>query len=329
MAFDEDGKLWVVEMRDYPNGPKPGEKPQGRIKVLEDRDGDGFYETATVVADNLLFANGILPWKGGVIVTMAPQIVYIKDGKTEVLYEGFTAGNPQLRVSNPVLGLDGWVYVANGLRGGKVKKAGDPDAKAIDLSGRDFRFNLLTGQYEALSGMGQYGNCFDDWGHRFVCDNRHHLRHVVIEDRYLKRNPYLAAPAVVQDISELDKEEGPLSSGGQRLPDQQELDDLVAARGPLHGGVRRARLRRRPAAEGVPRLRLHLRADRQPRPSGSADAGRGDVSLEAAPRKVSSSWPPPTTGSGRCSSAKGRTGRCTSSICAGRSSSIPSSCRRS
>src|SRR5262245_54583232 len=53
MAFDEDGRLWVVEMRDYPNGPKPGEKPQGRIKVLEDKDGDGFYETATVVADNL------------------------------------------------------------------------------------------------------------------------------------------------------------------------------------------------------------------------------------------------------------------------------------
>jgi putative membrane-bound dehydrogenase-like protein len=219
MAFDEDGKLWVVEMRDYPNGPKPGEKPQGRIKIFEDKDGDGFYETATVFADNLLFANGILPWKGGAIVTMAPQIVYFhKDGKKEVLYEGFTAGNPQLRVSNPVLGLDGWVYVANGLRGGKVKKAGDPDARAIDLSGRDFRFNLLTGQYEALSGMGQFGNCFDDWGNRFVCDNRHHLRHVVIEDRYLKRNPYLAAPAVVQDISELDKEEGPLSSGGRVYP---------------------------------------------------------------------------------------------------------------
>jgi putative membrane-bound dehydrogenase-like protein len=219
MAFDEDGKLWVVEMRDYPHGPKPGEKPQGRIKVLEDKDGDGFYETATVFADNLLFANGILPWKGGAVVTMAPQIVYFdKSGKKEVLYEGFTAGNPQLRVSHPVLGLDGWVYVANGLRGGKVKKAGDPDGKAIDLSGRDFRFNLLTGQYEALSGMGQYGNCFDEWGRRFVCDNRHHLRHVVIEDRYLKRNPYLAAPAVVQDISSLDDEEGPLSSGGRIYP---------------------------------------------------------------------------------------------------------------
>src|SRR5690242_3350889 len=48
MTFDEDGKLWVVEMTDYPNGPPPGQPPQGRIVVLEDKDGDGFYETRTV-----------------------------------------------------------------------------------------------------------------------------------------------------------------------------------------------------------------------------------------------------------------------------------------
>src|SRR5947209_7440265 len=65
MAFDEDGRLLVVEMLDYPNGPAPGKPPEGRIKLLEDRDGDGRYETATVFADKLLYANGLLPWKGG------------------------------------------------------------------------------------------------------------------------------------------------------------------------------------------------------------------------------------------------------------------------
>src|SRR5262249_47730455 len=59
MAFDEDRKLWVVEMRDYPNGPAPGQPPEGRIRVLEDRDGDGRYEHSTVFADRLLFANGL------------------------------------------------------------------------------------------------------------------------------------------------------------------------------------------------------------------------------------------------------------------------------
>jgi putative membrane-bound dehydrogenase-like protein len=222
MAFDEDGKLWVVEMRDYPNGPKRGEKPAGRIRILEDRDGDGFFEHSTIFAENLLFANGILPWRGGVLVTAAPAIMHLergpdgKESRRTVLFEGFAAQNPQLRVSHPNLGIDNWIYVANGLRGGSVKSSKDPKAKPIDLSGMDFRFDLIHGRFEAISGMGQYGNTFDDWGRRFVCDNRHHLRHVVIENRYLKRNPYLAADAVVEDISVLD--DGPLGSGGKIYP---------------------------------------------------------------------------------------------------------------
>src|SRR5438094_10645630 len=50
-AFDEAGRLWVVEMRDYPNGPAPGKPPEGRVKVLEDTDGDGRFDRTTVFAD--------------------------------------------------------------------------------------------------------------------------------------------------------------------------------------------------------------------------------------------------------------------------------------
>jgi putative membrane-bound dehydrogenase-like protein len=224
MAFDQLGKLWVVEMRDYPNGPAPGKPPEGRIRILQDKDGDGFFETSSIFGDQLLFANGLLHWKDGVIVTAAPHIAWLRDtdgdGKMdtkEILFEGFSTQNPQLRVSHPILGLDGWIYVANGLRGGQIVSA-KPQAKKepVNLSGMDFRFDMLTGQYEAISGMGQFGNTFDDWGNRFVCDNRHHLRHVVIENRYLKRNPYLAVAGVVEDISEL--RDGPLNSGGKIFP---------------------------------------------------------------------------------------------------------------
>jgi putative membrane-bound dehydrogenase-like protein len=228
MAFDEDGKLWVVEMRDYPNGPEPGKPPEGRIRVLEDRDGDGRYEHSRVFADRLLFGNGLMLWKGGVVVTAAPHILYLKDrdgdgraDQLEILYEGFSAQNPQLRVSHPKLGLDNWVYVANGLRGGMVKRHKDrrdagPTAEVVNISGRDFRFDLVHVRSEAISGMGQYGNSFDDWGQRFVCDNQHHLRHVVLPNRYLARNPYLAVTAVLEDISEL--QPGPLGSGGVVYP---------------------------------------------------------------------------------------------------------------
>jgi putative membrane-bound dehydrogenase-like protein len=227
MAFDEEGRLWVVEMRDYPNGPPAGQPPQGRMRILEDRDGDGFYEHSTIFAEGLLFANGLMPWRGGVLVTAAPSIMHLRSSKgggradmREVLFEGFAAQNPQLRVSHPNLGLDNWIYVANGLRGGAVvrsKTAGNAKPQTpINLGGMDFRFDLIHDGYEAISGMGQYGNTFDDWGRRFVCDNRHHLRQVVMENRYLKRNPYLAAAAVVEDISELG--DGPIGSGGKIYP---------------------------------------------------------------------------------------------------------------
>ncbi|MCI0376041.1 MAG: c-type cytochrome [Gemmataceae bacterium] len=223
IAWDESGRLFVVEMQDYPNGPPKGQPPEGRIRILHDKNGDGKFDEATTFADKLLFANGLLHWKNGLIVTAAPHIVFLEDkngddiaDNKEILFEGFAAQNPQLRVSHPVLGLDGWVYCANGLRGGSVISKRKKDAVPVNLSGMDFRFNPNTDDYEAISGLGQFGNCFDDWGNRFVCDNRHHLRHIVIENRYLKRNPFLAAPAVVEDISVL--EDGPLSSGGKIYP---------------------------------------------------------------------------------------------------------------
>jgi len=99
MAFDEEGRLWVVEMRDYPHGPPAGQGPESRIKILEDRDGDGRYETSVVFEDAIAFPNGVLPWRGGAIVTAAPYIKWLKDqygdgraDQGEILYEGFSIG---------------------------------------------------------------------------------------------------------------------------------------------------------------------------------------------------------------------------------------------
>jgi putative membrane-bound dehydrogenase-like protein len=208
MAFDEEGRLWVVEMRDYPHGPPPGQPPESRIKILDDRDGDGRFETSTVFQDAISFPNGVLPWRGGALITAAPFIKWLKDSdgdgradQDETLYEGFSTINPQLRVSHPNLGLDGWVYVANGLRGGRVRRNGRGDAPPIELGGMDFRFDPRNpDRYETISGMGQFGLTFDDWGRRFVCDNRHHLRHIVLPQHALARNPNLAVPAVLQDV---------------------------------------------------------------------------------------------------------------------------------
>src|SRR4051794_26558446 len=69
MAFDEDGRIFVAEMRGYPNGGRgTGSITSGRIKCLTDADGDGFYETSTLYAEGLRFPTGVMPYKGGLLV---------------------------------------------------------------------------------------------------------------------------------------------------------------------------------------------------------------------------------------------------------------------
>jgi putative membrane-bound dehydrogenase-like protein len=198
-------------MSDYPNGPGPGEPPKSRIKLLEDRDADGRFETAHLFADKLLFATGLQPWRGGAIVTLAGEIAYFKDTDgdhkadvRETWFRGFVQENPQLRANHPRFAIDNHIYVANGLKGGTIvadREKWGREIPPVPISGKDFRFDPLTGDCEAVSGNGQFGLTFDDFGNRFVCSNRNPCRHVVLEDRYLKRNPFLAVRDVCQDVS--------------------------------------------------------------------------------------------------------------------------------
>ena len=207
IRFDENGRMWVVEMRDYPTGPTKDAPAKSRISILTDKDGDGFYEAATVFADNLSFATGLQPWKGGVFVTLAGQVTYMKDtngdDKADVVekwYTGFSQGNQQLRANHPTLALDNHIYVAAGLRGGRISDVTQPDVKPVSISGRDFRFDPLTRKFEAATGEAQFGLTFDDYGNRLCCANRDPAIHVVLEDRDLKKNPLVTVDAVLQHV---------------------------------------------------------------------------------------------------------------------------------
>src|SRR4051812_23921323 len=108
MAFDEDGRLYVAEMRGYPNGGvATGAVTSGRIKRLEDRDGDGYYETCTTFAEGLRFPTGVMSWRGGLLVANAPDLIYLEDttgtGKADrkrTLYTGFNLANIQQLVNS-------------------------------------------------------------------------------------------------------------------------------------------------------------------------------------------------------------------------------------
>jgi len=219
MAFDERGRIFVAEMPDYPMG-----KRRGRIKLLEDRDGDGFFERSTVFADDFSFPNGVMAWKKGVLVTSAPDILYLGDrdgdGRADerrIVLTGFAALNPQLRANGLVYGIDNCIYGAYpkfGPPSRYIKEFGDlgtplrfPDrseAPAVDVfaRGMDFRFRPDEGALEAVSGNSQFGNAFDAWGNRFTVWNNNHVRHVVLGARYAARNPSLAVESSMYSASD-------------------------------------------------------------------------------------------------------------------------------
>ena len=75
MDVDEDGRVFVVEMPGYPLDTSPS----GRIRLLEDGDGDGRADRRTVFADDLVLPTGVMRWKQGILVTAAPDLLYFED----------------------------------------------------------------------------------------------------------------------------------------------------------------------------------------------------------------------------------------------------------
>ena len=208
MDFDEDGRLFVVEMPGYPLDVSP----TGKVKLLEDRTATAASSACRVFADGLVLPTGVMRWKKGVLVTAAPDVLYFEDtdgdGRADVrtvVLTGFARTNPQHTVNSPVYGLDNWIYVAHegpadaviykdlfGDRGKPLRFPGHPQrADAPEGQHRPAPAGHVTA--EPIGGESQYGHAFDAYGRYFTNDNSHHLRHEVMPRAYLQRNP---APAL-------------------------------------------------------------------------------------------------------------------------------------
>jgi mono/diheme cytochrome c family protein/glucose/arabinose dehydrogenase len=187
--FGPDGRLWVVEMQGYmPDLDATTEdQPHGRVVVLEDKDGDGVFETSTVFLDKVVMPRALALHRDGVLVGAPPHLWFCRDtngdGKADEKIEVATdfgvrvdPARPQLanpeRAPNAMLwGHDNWLYVG----------------------AYTARFKFKDGRWQrGLSNFrGQWGLAQDDYGHLFHNSNSDQMRADVIPSSYLNRNPNL------------------------------------------------------------------------------------------------------------------------------------------
>ena len=189
MSWDERGRLWVMEYRQYPEiaglkmlsrdtflrsvydkippAPPNHDKGSDRISVHEDTDGDGVYDKHKIFVDELNLASSFAIGRGGVYVTNPPYLLFypdknsddIPDGDPEVLLEGFGIEDSHSVVNSLRFGPDGWLYGAQGSTvTGMVKKPGSNEPPVRSLGQLIWRYHPEKHIYEIFAEGG--GNSF-------------------------------------------------------------------------------------------------------------------------------------------------------------------------
>ncbi len=137
MKWDERGRLWVVETKDYPNTISDHPGGNDRVSVMEDTDGDGKMDKHTVFADKINIPTSLCLINGGVVVMAAPETFFLKDTNGDdkvdertVLFTGWGKGDTHAGPSSIRYGFDGWVWGTvgysgfNGVAGGEQLRFG-------------------------------------------------------------------------------------------------------------------------------------------------------------------------------------------------------------
>lgn len=156
MAWDEKGRLWVVETVDYPNTIREEDgMGDDRIKICEDTDGDGKADKFNVFADSLNIPTSMVFVNGGVVISQAPHFLFLKDTNgddkadvREIIITGWGKSDTHAGPSNLKYGFDNKLWGVLGYSGFKGEVGGKPmsfgqgvysftaDGKSLDFLGR-------------------------------------------------------------------------------------------------------------------------------------------------------------------------------------------------
>ena len=205
MTWDERGRLWVLELFEYPVGAPAGQKGRDRIKILEDTDNDGRADKVTLFADGLNLATGLLLGNGGAYVGQAPDLLFLSDtnhddkaDKREVLLTGFGLQDRHELLNGFTWGPDGWLYMTHGVFTFSKVKIPEASEPGVEVTAAVARFHPRTKKFEVFAEgtSNPWGVDFDAAGNAFVSACViDHLFHIAPGGSYQRQagtpsNPY-------------------------------------------------------------------------------------------------------------------------------------------
>ncbi len=177
-AFDEKGRMWVVEMRGFmPNVDGAGEEePVGKVVVLEDLDGDGVMDRSTPFLEGLILPRAITIVKGGVLVLSPPQLLFCQD------LDGDLRCDKKTIVTDNWTGITSPEHAPNGMIHGLDNR--------IHFAKHNAEASWLRGEWKTwpASAQGQWGVTMDNWGRLFFNTNSSILHTDFVPRSYGKRN---------------------------------------------------------------------------------------------------------------------------------------------
>ena len=208
MAFDENGRLFVLES---PRDAVNSESRMGRLRLLQDVDGDGVFDKSTIYAVDLPDPGALICYEGGVYVSAGEQILYLRDsrggGVADVrreVYRGFGEATNGVQgrviITSMVWGLDNRIHVGTAGHGGDVFSSNLPK-RSVVLTEGNFAFDPRTQELTPETGVASAGMCFDSRGRKYVSMSTEHIVQVMYESRYSGRNPLYTMPGSLLDIA--------------------------------------------------------------------------------------------------------------------------------
>jgi mono/diheme cytochrome c family protein len=179
MTFDNQGRVWVMEMPDYMPNIHGSEEDvaRGRIVILEDENGNGRMDHAKVFLEKLHQPRAMALVYGGLLYAEAPNLYFVEiendQPKNRVLVDSIYAvgGNVEHQPNGLMMNLDNWIY----------------NAKS------NFRYRRVDGVWkkEPTHFRGQWGITRDDYGRLFYNDNSNPLYGDYVMPNQMTRNKFL------------------------------------------------------------------------------------------------------------------------------------------